>query len=308
MGIQLYRTYNQTRQPHVQKCQKDQKYLCIDFYNIFNSLMKGSIIHDVPAKNHIVIIETLLSRISKYHLLPLFVFDGKSPPIKDKVVEERNKNKSIALDKIKQLDELHKTDTIEYRRELAKSYKVTKEIRLDIINYLSKNGIKYIIAKQEADPLLAKLSHHPDVYTILTDDADIITFGGISYISYMNFKQDITKIVTIYDKMLTCLNSVNTILHKNKTHTLRKLTIDEYIILNILLKNDYIYDIHIKNEQKIKLVASSRFDINKIITELATSFNITLPEDFTEKFQTAFDYYKTEQNTYTPEYIAHIFE
>lgn len=96
---------------------------------------------------HIHSIILKLNGFKKYNINPIFVFDGQSPNIKEKALEKRIKQDVNDAD-------------FEECKELIRLY-----------------GYQIIIAKGEADKVLVELG-----YPIVSDDMDMLVFGGLTLI------------------------------------------------------------------------------------------------------------------------------
>jgi len=109
----------------------------------------------------------------KKKIIPIYIFDGKPPLLKNKILQLRKNIKEKAYIKYKASD--NENDKIKYfkrtvtlsRTQIAQS----KEL-LDLM------GVPYIIAPEEADSQCAYLAKHGYVDGVLTEDMDILTFGS----------------------------------------------------------------------------------------------------------------------------------
>jgi flap endonuclease-1 len=106
-------------------------------------------------------------------IIPVYVFDGKPPILKQKVLDTRKQIRKRALEKLEEAD--NELDKIKY---LKRSVVITREQNEQCHELLELMGIPYIDAIEEADSELANLCKNNMVYAVLTEDMDILTFGS----------------------------------------------------------------------------------------------------------------------------------
>lgn len=196
--------------------------------------------------NHINGLYHMVQKLRKNNIKPLFIFDGKSPVEKNTTLKYRRKRKTRATDKIAELQEKLKSETLPLDKQ-----KITKEImslqkRLvyitdDVIQkattLLDYMGVGYIIAPGEAEHYCSKLSMAGLVDAVLTDDTDAIPCG--SKIILRNFSN---KISTLDCYTLVDIQS--------------GFQLDQYSIVDlcILLGTDY-------NKKLLRISTQSIFDL-----------------------------------------------
>jgi flap endonuclease-1 len=150
-------------------------------------------------------------------IIPVYVFDGKPPTLKNKTIEDRKQIRKKAL---LQMDEA-KTDE-EKIKFFKKSSSITREQWEQCRDLLDMMGIPYILAEGEADSQCAYLAKEGLVDAVLTEDMDILTFGSPKIIRNLtSHKNQTTEI------------SLSSILDK------LELTFDEFVDFCILLGCDY---------------------------------------------------------------------
>lgn len=164
----------------------------------------------------------------KYNITPLFVFDGYDIDInkKDEIIK-RKQNKLEAREKYEMLlKEYTATDNEDIKEEMKKLKKefitITQENIKDVKKLINACGMKYIVAKGEADILCYSLVKCNKAYACLTEDSDLFVYGCqrvIKYISLLNH---------------TCLLYDLKIILKNLN-----LTNNELIYISILSGTDY---------------------------------------------------------------------
>lgn len=170
-------------------------------------------------------------------IIPVFVFDGKPPQLKQKILDARKQVRKKALEKLS--DAQTDSDKIKY---LKRSVWISREQTDQCRELLTLMGIPYINAPQEADSQLSYLCKENIVYAVLTEDMDILTFGSPRII-----------------RNLTSSKKIPLEIELNKVLEILKVTYDEFVELCILFGCDYcpnltdikfneIYSIYIKHK------------------------------------------------------------
>ncbi len=155
------------------------KSMGIDFNLMLYKLIYSLRMNGYDLKNNNVIvthIHALLLKLIKFqqlNMIPVFVFDGKPPKIKEKEIYKRTKTWN-------KLAEKYKTATT---KEDKKKYYYTKsDITESEINdckkLISIFGYTIIDAPEEADGQLVQLYKAKLIDYIVSDDMDILLFGG----------------------------------------------------------------------------------------------------------------------------------
>ena len=122
----------------------------------------------------------------KMNIIPIYVFDGKPPDFKLKVIQNRREIKRRAYEKL--LENLSEEDKIKYfKRTVSISKKQIDECK----ELLDLMGIPYVQAPQEADSQCAQLVKSGLAIGVLTEDMDILTFGSATiFRNLTSFKKD----------------------------------------------------------------------------------------------------------------------
>lgn len=179
----------------------------------------------------------------KKKIIPIYVFDGKPPELKMKVLEERRLIKKKAWEKL---------DNVDDEEERIKYFKRTVSISQYQLNQckqlLDVMGIPYIEAPEEADSQCAWLVKNGYASSVITEDMDILTFGSSKiYRNLGSFRKDTLEI------------NLNDILNRID------LTYEQFIELCILFGCDYcdrikditpnkIYNYYIKDKNIYKTI------------------------------------------------------
>lgn len=179
-------------------------------------------------------------------IIPIYVFDGKPPKIKEKILQLRKKNRLKALDKLNFSTNLD--DKIKY---FKRSVCITR-VHMDQCRELLKlMGIPYINAPEEADSQLSYLCKTNLVYAVLTEDMDILTFGSPLIIRNLISRNK----NPIEIELTNILNKL-------------KLSYEEFVELCILFGCDYCYHISNIRPHVIYNIYIKNKSIDKTINEL----------------------------------------
>lgn len=95
-----------------------------------------------------------LQLFAENNIQPIFVFDGKTPPLKEGTVEDRRKSRDAAGSTI---------STGSFSRLIR-----------HVIVFLEKFGVEVIEAPYESDVQLAKLERDGIISAVITEDSDLI--------------------------------------------------------------------------------------------------------------------------------------
>jgi flap endonuclease-1 len=170
-------------------------------------------------------------------IIPIYVFDGKPPQLKHKILDARKQVRKKALEKLS--DAQTPADKIKY---LKRSVLISRDQMNQCRELLNLMGIPYVDAPEEADSELSYLCKNSMVYAVLTEDMDILTFGSPRII-----------------RNLTSSKKVPFEIELNEVLTKLDLSYEHFIELCILFGCDYclglsdikvnlIYQIYIQNK------------------------------------------------------------
>lgn len=127
----------------------------------------------------------MISLFHEYHIIPLFVFDGKPPPDKYELLKYRRKCKIVAEEKYnclkEQLKQAHPRDRAEIllmmdclKKQFLRIHETDIERVKTLISYY---GAMYYVAKGEADHLCAQIVMSGKAWACLSDDMDMLVHG-----------------------------------------------------------------------------------------------------------------------------------
>lgn len=164
----------------------------------------------------------LLSLFKFYNITGIFVFDGKPPEEKYKLIEKRNNLKEEAREKYRELElKMNEINDNEYEKEeknvlqnemveLKKKFVKLERYHIDSIKKLIMAfGESYIEAEGEADQLCAKLVIKKIAYACLSEDMDLFLYGCprvLRYLSLLNESMVLYNLSEILKELEISLN------------------------------------------------------------------------------------------------------
>jgi 5'-3' exonuclease len=282
--------------------------------------------------NHIYAINNLIKLYSEKGILPICVFDGKSPDIKKDAVDKRKIIINISDEKCKMLEikiklnddnwydnfgEENDIELNEYIKNFKKSFIMNTEIINECKYLLSCYGIPYVDSVNEADSQCSVLSHYYKniIPGVLSEDSDILIFGSHMLYRDIDFKLNQVKSINIDDIMNYLQEKTNNICSEHFKKQI-KFTKDNFVDFTIILGNDYnygvrcsggtnrekIFELFVLNDCNVINFIAHLYQINKI----SGNIKYYIPENFIEKWVKSQFNYK-EAKTFDPsEIIIHM--
>ncbi|ARF09643.1 FLAP-like endonuclease XPG [Indivirus ILV1] len=211
----------------------------------------------------------------RYGIMPLWIFDGKPPHIKQETIDERRKLKETAISRLS-------TNNLIDKNEKSKLEKKTFSITSKQINELKKLldyiGINYIDAPSEAEAQCAAMNISGMCDGVVTEDWDAVLFGCKKMLKDFSNK---TNVVEIDVEKLMMELGINQI---------------QLIDLCSILGNDYCSGIGgLKPIDAYLKFKTSNFDMRIFLDILKTENNIKqkyyIPEDFEREWILSRNYY-----------------
>lgn len=157
-------------------------------------------------------------------LIPVFVFDGKMPILKNKAMEKRVAIKEKAKKKLETCDK----SSEEYIKNFKRTFDIKQNNIRESQKLLDIMGIPFIVSPGEADVICAwlstrKINNHEYVAGVFSNDSDILAFGA-PYL-FRNVSKP-------KDKNIQAISLENILTNMD-------LTMDQFVDLCVLLGNDY---------------------------------------------------------------------
>ena len=203
---------------------------------------------------HLIYILNSTIMYKSNQIVPIWVFDGSPPELKEYELEKRKTNKSFNLENfMKAADEASK------RKFAARSWRLTEQMIKDSQSLLTYLGQDLVQAENEAEAQCAILCKSGQADIVISEDSDSLIFGS--------------PVLAKGGKELT-LFSLNQILSD------LKLSMDQFIDLAILLGSDY--GPSIKGMGKVRaLEYIQKFaSIEKICEEIKNNAKFEIPANF----------------------------
>lgn len=168
-------------------------------------------------------------RFLEHGIVPIFVFDGKAPDIKNFTLRKRTEKKEHAK---KLLESLTDSDDEEYIKNFKQTFSPSKKDYKELRIMLDLMGIPYLEAPGEADVAMAWLAskcnpdtEKPYVSGVCSNDSDLLAFG-----TPFLFKDMLCFMAK--DKKVKVINLKRSLVRM-------ELTMDQFIDLCVLIGCDY---------------------------------------------------------------------
>jgi flap endonuclease-1 len=218
-------------------------------------------------------------------MIPIFVFDGKAPDIKNKTIAKR---KNLASEAEEIMKTIVDEKSEEYIKQFKKTFKPTKQNYKECQKLLDLMGIPYIIAPEEADTVCAWLASRHDnngkryVKGVCSDDSDMLPLGS----------------PYLFKDMLKFMNGNKSVkvISLNKALVKMNLTMDQFVDLSVLLGCDYCDTISRVGPKTAYKLIVEHGSLEKVIKNLNKKNPETVDDDNAECMVLARDYFKNALN------------
>lgn len=206
---------------------------------------------------------------------PIFIFDGKPPEEKNLIIQERQKKAKKAI------ENMNNTENIEEKNKFQKkSIRLTKEYIDDIKTLLNYMGITYLHIDGEGEAISSELCRIGYVDYVATEDMDSLAFGCPKLIR------------NCLDKSIK-RKDVISIINLDNIKSNLKLNDDQFLELCILCGCDYCSNIPKIGQAKALQIIQKYENIEKFLQENKT---YSIPNDYVNKYKTAFDLFNLYKN------------
>jgi flap endonuclease-1 len=210
--------------------------------------------------SHILGLFNKTINLLKNNIIPVYVFDGKAPELKKKVLTIRRNRRKESQEKM--IDAETSEEKIKYfKRTVSISKKQHDECR----ELLKLMGVPYVNAPGEADAQCAWLAKNNYVDAVLTEDMDILTFGSPIVIKYLSSKKKSLEI------------------NLEKIKEVFGWTHNQFIELCVLLGCDYAYNITKVTYLKLFHEFQKCKDIKKVLNNIKMSIDYKEPVEYFNK-------------------------
>lgn len=128
----------------------------------------------------------MIALFKKYHIIPVFVFDGRAPKEKKYVLKKRKEEKKENQEKINKLSQElelcnNELDIMNIKNKITKieshTIHITREKIEQVKHIIRETGMTYFDAPNEADELCAMLAIRGQVWACISDDTDLFVYG-----------------------------------------------------------------------------------------------------------------------------------
>ncbi len=215
--------------------------------------------------SHLVGIYSRLTNLMEKGIFVSVCFDGKSPILKTKTIEEREFRKQMAEKKLKKAREEEDTELM-YRYS-KQTVRLTDQMIKEAKDLLDALGIPIIQAPEEADAQISFMCKKGDVDFTASSDMDCLLFGTPRLLTNLTLSQK---------KRLPSGATVKTtpeLIDLNENLKELKITQEQLIIIGILTGTDYDPGIHgIGAKKALKLVKENK-DYDKLFKSLNAEFD-----------------------------------
>mgnify|MGYP001587354899 CR=1 FL=1 len=216
--------------------------------------------------SHLVGISSRITNLIEKGILISVCFDGKSPVLKTKTIEEREFRKQQAEKKLEKAREEEDTELM-YRYS-KQTVRLTDKMIEESKNLLEALGLPIIQAPAEADVQISYCCKKGDIWSAASSDQDCLLFGTPRLLTNLTLSQR---------KRLPSGATVKTtpeLIDLNENLRGLKINQEQLIIIGILVGTDYNIE-GIKGigaKKALKLVKENK-DYDKLFKDLNADFN-----------------------------------
>lgn len=244
---------------------------------------------------HIHAMHKIIKPFIDLNILPICVFDGKAPIIKEETIEKR---KDVIENSIEKCVKLKENNISEKDEEYIKYFKRSFVLTTDMINeckeFLDNLGLPYVNSIGEADPQCAGLSHYYMNYCagVYSEDSDIILNGGSILLRDLNLKDNTISYIK-KDSIINFLQEKCDIITEKYNLSKQIITHEIFIDFSHIMGNDYCNGIRCSggnNRDKLfEIFVCCNFDV-ELFVETIYELNkkkilFYIPEDFLIKWK-----------------------
>jgi len=146
--------------------------------------------------------QRMVEMFQKYNITPVFIFDGKPPEEKTKLLKERYCKRVLASKKVEELKQLlesaateadtsetiHDYQAIKLEMEIAETdaLRLRKVDIQAIKTFIRSLNLCLVEAEEEADELCVKQVKYKDAHAVISDDMDMLVHGCPATIRNLN--------------------------------------------------------------------------------------------------------------------------
>ena len=171
-------------------------------------------------------------------IMPIYVFDGGSPPEKAGTVEERKLNKKKAFDKCSKIPN---KSSEEYIRNFKRCFHIDPRQIEESKQLLKYMGIPVVQALMEADVQLAAMSNKYKhiISGVLTEDSDVLVYGGTTIYKDFSFRTNSVVELNRYEMFGFLCDKINRIRKEKSLSLISNFTHSNFVDFAIMMGTDY---------------------------------------------------------------------
>ncbi len=241
---------------------------------------------------HLFALTKIIKNFTDHNILPICIFDGKSPSAKSESIGKRRELIELSKERCEELRGAHSGDTTEYIKHFKRSFNITNEMLNDCREYLTLAGIPFINSIGEADPQCAGMSHYYSNVNsgVFSEDSDILLYGAPNLIKDLDLRTNCVSIIYMKD--------ILNFLQEKADYISTKYGIDRQVIcrqhlidFSVIMGNDYCSGIRCSGnfrDRMFELFVLSEFNF-EIFIEMINTINekkikFYIPENFSKKW------------------------
>lgn len=235
--------------------------------------------------SHLDALLSFTSRLLSMGICPVYIFDGASPFQKRETVRKRREIRERALEKCEFLSD---GDSDDHIKDFKRSFNLNRKMIDGCKKLLNLIGIPYFQCIGEADQDCSIIATHykDDIAGIISDDTDMLIFGGdnVSLLKDFSLKTGLCIDIKRSDILTFLLEKSNNILLENGKKPLDGFPKENFVNFSILMGTDYTKSCRlskIDNEKLFELFVLNEFSIELTIKSLQSTYpSVRIPERF----------------------------
>lgn len=209
--------------------------------------------------SHLTGLFSRVSRLLRYDIRLVFVFDGQMPDLKGKERERREALKEKALTSLREAESVKDVEGM--KKFASRSAKVSSEMIAESKQLLEALGIPFIVAPSEGEAQAAFMVRRGDCDMVASQDFDCLMYGAPKIVRNLSIGQRRKKI-----NALTYKSVKPEVLHLDTVLSELDISLDQLRILSILVGTDFNYG-GIKGigpKKGLNLVREHKDDVDRI--------------------------------------------
>jgi len=245
--------------------------------------------------SHLHVILNYTLSLLKVGLIPIYVFDGKSPNIKSETIEKRKNVREKISGKMSKLSSTEKTeDNPEFMKIFKRDFTIsTKQINecKELLTYI---GVPFVQSIEEGDMECVRIMETlgDKCAFVISDDTDLLVLGAKRMICNFTNHTDKTSYFDLEIIKEIFMSKINKIRSDAGKEPIKKFNYDDFVKFMVIMGTDYNKGIKTKNiDDLLSIFVLSDFDIDNMIVKLKDKETI-ISKSFTNNWKTSFDYYR----------------